>query len=457
MPLSKEQLHKLIDYGYKYGPAFYSGAAGLIANMKRKNTSKKTAVRKKSRTTTKATKTYKTGTPYYTPTPTTQPRRRRKHKIYKTINVKNDVTRYTKTYYKQKVTNQQQKKINRRFKDENNPFTYKAEYPIIDTVPQTTDTCKWIWQCHTGKDYLDTAWEKWINPGSGTVNAYNLDRSDPTVVVINQEQAIYFHTFKSKYEILNPTNYDMHVDIYDIVCKKDTYGKVTSAVYSVQDFNDPTDPVNLPQSNTYSDPVAMMNKGLEGALRGITSNYAVGDSTNMQLFDLQMTPTKSYPFNIYWTIVGKKRVTLQPGASMYHTFVHKPKALVQRGYWGYKFQYQNNPSNCAIEGITSGTLFKVWGQLAGDTHSSTINASDSTTEIVQDNYKAVVNLSGRIALKNFFTAKHYCMQPKAKYMFKYTDPNKWVPSDEEELDVVNNMQFQDADDEKAGTQPVDSD
>lgn len=362
--------------------------------------------------------------------------RRRRRKQYATLNVKGDVTKYTSTYYKQKVTNQQQKKINRRFKDENNPFIYKGEFPNIDTTPQTTDSCKWFWQCHNGWDYVNSCWKSFICPSAeSTLNLR--DNVNNTHYLLNKEQAIYFHTFKSKYEILNPTNYDMHVDIYDIVCKKDTYGSVVSRTLSVHDKKDPTNLVNFPQSNAKSDPIQMMLKGLESSLYGTGPDYNLQDSTNMDLFDLQMAPTKSYPFNIYWKIVGKKRVTLQPGASMYHTFTYKPKNLLQRGYWAYKFQTQTHSGDNGIEGITSGTLFKVWGQLSGDTGSSATIVGESTNYITQDNSKAVVNLSGRLALKCFYTAKHYCMQPKATYMFKNIDSNKWVPQDEEDLVVVN--------------------
>lgn len=375
-------------------------------------------------------------------------RRRRKQKAYTTVNVKNDVTKFTKTYFKQKVTSQQQKKINRRFKDENNAFTYKREFAVIDTVPQTTNSCKWIWQCHNGYDYVTNAWHQFINPTAGQTNFdYNANGTADVQYAFNSEQAIYFHTFKSKYEILNPTNYDMHVDIYDVVCKKDTYGAITSKVSSQMDELDPTSSVHYPQSNAFNDPIQLMLKGTEAALYGVTPNYLNTDPTNMSLWDLQMAPTKSYPFNIYWSIVGKKRVTLQPGASMYHTFIHKPKCLLQKGYWAYRYQAQNHMGNSGIEDLTSGTLFKVWGQLAGDTGTT---GTDTTLGriITQDNSKAVANLSGRLAIKCFYTGRHYCMQPKASYMFKFDDVDKWTPVDEEALTVVNAESTKLADDEE---------
>lgn len=411
----------------------------MVVGAKRRPTTRRTTAAKRVRAT-------KTVTPMLL-SPKLSPKRlriatktinrRRRRKQYATLNVKGDVTKYTSTYYKKKVTSTQQKKINRRFKNENNPFIYKAEFPNIDTTPQTTDTCKWFWQCHNGWDYVNSCWKSFINPTSGKTSDNLLDSTTGNVqYAFNQEQAIYFHTFKSKYEILNPTNYDMHVDIYDIVCKKDTYGSVVSRTLSVHDKNDPSDMVNFPQSNAKSDPIQMMLKGLNPSQYGL-SNYNLQDPSNMDLFDLQMAPTKSYPFNIYWKIVGKKRVTLQPGASMYHTFTHKPKCLLQRGYWAYKFQTQTHSGDNGIEDITSGTLFKVWGQLSGDTSSSATAIGENVSYITQDNSKAVVNLSGRLALKCFYTARHYCMQPKATYMFKNIDYNKWVPADEENLVVVN--------------------
>ena len=128
--------------------------------------------------------------------PTKTVTRRRRKKQYATLNVKNDVTKFTSTYYKQKVTSTQQKKINRRFKDENNPFIFKAEFPDIDTTPQTTDSCKWFWQCHNGWDYVNSCWKSFISPTGNALNTFLDNAGGSTSYMFNQEQAVYFHTFK---------------------------------------------------------------------------------------------------------------------------------------------------------------------------------------------------------------------------------------------------------------------
>lgn len=144
------------------------------------------------------------------------------------FNIKSDQERKTFTYYKQKVTKQQQRKINRRFKSNTtNKYTINCDYPLVDTVPQTTNTCKWFWQCHNTLDYLERAFA--YEPTDNT----NLGQTSQSVtsprVYLATEMAIYFNKFRRVYEIFNPTNYDMNVVIYDIVCKKNTFQKATSS------------------------------------------------------------------------------------------------------------------------------------------------------------------------------------------------------------------------------------
>lgn len=348
-------------------------------------------------------------------------KKRKKTKInFKKLNVKNDVDKSTKTVYTQKVTRRQQRRINRKMRLDTNPYIRNYDNAIVETVPQQTNTCKWLWRTHSTLSNLTQAWDNFIN--NDTVQPYTSNHNLNSNM-ISEDMAIYFYKFYTKYEILNPTNYDMHLVIYDIVCKDDTEQDSVSG-YSDAQFIDA-----FYQSK--DNPIGLIHRGTQGFTTSSNTNV-VEKPTNIKINDIAIKPTDSYPFNIHYTIVGKKTVTLQPGASMYHHFIYKPKNLMTRGYWGYKYR-QPYPNNIAVKGFTCGTLFKYWGQLSGDT--TTYLDADSSI-LQQSNPSAVVNLSGRLMLKEFHTQKWYCCKPKARYI-QNTSGTTWRPTDEEQLPVVN--------------------
>lgn len=377
-----------------------------------------------------------------TKTKTRRRRRRIKTTNFKRLNVKNDVDKSTRTYYNQKVTKQQARKIRRRFRNGSSPFQRNHTTTIVDTIPQQGNTVKWFWRTETDGSAIRNAWTNFINPGGKFNDALLVD--DHNDFVINQEQDIYFSKFKTKYEIFNPTNYDMHLVIYDIVCKSDTDGDASTRAYNWQD-----DGIPELYSQDRDNPVACMYKGYRPVTDG--GNYYIAapgmNFGKYKIFDINFNPTLSYPFNIHWKIVGKKTITLQPGATMFHTFIHKPRALMSRGYYMYKYANEIQNSSIALENITSGTLFKVWGQLAADTTTKIADPTDDDPIIIQENSHAVTNLSGRLAIKQTSKLYWHCLAPKARFVEShYGILDDWVPSDEEELWVGNDVNIQQAND-----------
>lgn len=372
------------------------------------------------------------------------------------FNIKSDAERKTFTYYKQKVTKQQQRKINRRFKSNTtNPFDIKCDYPLVDTVPQTYNSVKWFWQCHNGLDFLSQAFA--YNPNDSSDIGNTMQTTTAVRKELSTEQAIYFNKFKSIYEIFNPSNYDMNVVIYDIVCKKNTH---TSCGSSKAIKGNPSNSI----SYCLGDPISLMYHGLDsvkGPYKDVGGNantvqVSTGNAGDAEsIFNIEWKPTSSYWFNMHWTIVGKKTLRLQPGATCQHTFTYKAKNLMNRGYYAYNYaseaetnQAANAPSNIAIENFTCGTLFKVWGQISGNTASSwpVDHVDNPTLTPEQDNPKAVVNLSGRIMIKEFANAKFYQCNPRYRYTM-YNTQSDWKPTDEEDLSVPTNVQIKYADDD----------
>lgn len=367
-------------------------------------------------------------------------------------NVKADVEGYDRTYYQQKVTDQQQKKINRRFNEGYSPFKDDYELGFQDTLPQCTNRAKWIWRCHNSLAFISKAfsYQPTLNSDTGGITV-----GTGTQAFKSPEQSIYFHTFKTRYEIYNPTNYDINLVIYDIVCKQDTTNRCSD------NFANPIQGINLPNNK---DPITLLNAGTSSqwyyAINPLTggtyadhaANYvAVPDTQEKSLYDITYKPSESYPFNIYFTIVKKKTYKLQPGATMVHVFDHRPKALVNRGYWAYRYgkdqRVNDGDAFRGIKDITSGCLFKYWGQVSG-TGDSTMTGPSGTGAYTnpQQDTTHVANLSGRLMFKEFVTNRWYLMNTKLTYTFK-TNVNEYTPLDEEDLEVVNDVEIKNADDD----------
>lgn len=363
------------------------------------------------------------------------------------INVKNDKDGYSKTYRKQKVTKQQQKAINRRFKGQYSTFKDTFEDGFQETIPQVTGKCKWTWRCYNHLEYLGRAFKYW--PDEGTTAGAESGFVEYQSYQNSQTQAVYFNKFKTTYEIYNPTNYDMNLVIYDLVCKQDSTNSVMNANYN---YYQTTAAVS-----SHRDPIRCIQLGLDtqtgyypGGNIGTGAVNLVSDPNQKDIYDITLKPTESYPFNIYWTIVKKHVYKLQPGATLTHVFIHKPKALFTRGYYAYRYGKDTSPNDGdrqrGIKNITSGCLFKYWGQVAG-TGDSTGTGPSGTGEYsnMSQDHREVTTLSGRLMFKEYVDNQWYCMDPKYTYTWK-TKISNYVPNDEEELDVVNDDSIKKADD-----------
>lgn len=418
---------------YLRAPDSKKPANGLIAISKLTNmANKKSKSISKKKTKVRKTRTFKT---------------RRPRIRGKVINVKNDKEGYSRTYRVQKVTKQQQKKINRRFKGQYSPFKDVFETGFQETIPQATGKCKWTWRCYNHLEYLGRAFKYW--PDEGTTAGDHSGYVDGNAYQNSETQAVYFNKFKQTYEIFNPTNYDMNLVIYDLVCKQDSTNSVVNANYNNYETTN--------YNNSHRNPIRCVELGLStqtGYYPGTTGAVnLVADPTAKTLSDITLKPTESYPFNIYWTIVRKHTFKLQPGATLTHKFIHKPKALFTRGYYAYRYGKDTSPNDGdrqrGIKDITSGCLFKYWGQVAG-TGDSTGQGPSGTgdySNMTQD-HTQVTTLSGRLMFKEYIDNRWYCMDPKYTYTFK-SDISKYTPTDEEKLEVVNADVIKPADDADA--------
>lgn len=361
-------------------------------------------------------------------------KRSRKAKLYKRyfkkskpINVAADREGNTRSYKKQKVTRSQQRIINKKFKNGYSPFINR----VVNTLQLTQDIpnkAKWIWRTGNAINLIKFAFSKFPSEASVTGNSLAPTTSQ---YIMSQNQTIYFGQIKYTYEIRNPCNYDLNLVIYDIVYKCDTDNEVSNN--QIETKAEATALTGIPD-----DPISLISRGMYQVLghnipSATTNTVIVADPSNIPVTssevdkqNVSVKPTDSYPFNIYCKIIKKHTYRLQPGATMKHTFTHKPKAMLTRGYLGYKYrQYFSGTETGAtdvdigIKDFTSGCLFKVWGQV--------LNSGTDTTASTPNNRDLVTLGSGNIALYETIESKWYTMDNKYSYIF--TGDNSWNPTE----------------------------
>lgn len=374
---------------------------------------------------------------------------------YRKKNVKPDVDGYTKSYKKMRVTKQQQRKINRLFKSGYSPFKYCESNGFQDTRPNLTDKPKWVWRnLATFYQTLGRAWNKW--PTETSIIGTTQQPSQP-YNFLAANNYIYINKITYKYEIVNPTNYDMNLVIYDIVCKEDTEKNTESIGYygqgSLAGFDQ-------------DDPITKMIDGSIGfsetppGWESSNQFIQVGDPTQKSIKSINYKPTESYPFNIYWKIIRKHTVKLQPGAILHHKFTYKPKALISRGYYAWKYAHHfgtvlEEETRIGVKDITCGCLFKYWGQVAGS-GVSTSTHDYQNEPVVSQNPDEVTTLSGRITFKEEYEMKWQTLSQRYTYTFNQNNIT-WKPDDEETIEVVNDASTKPVDDAEMTTEDTTND
>lgn len=357
--------------------------------------------------------------------------RKRKRKIIQTrpynVSASRDIT--SKTYKKQRVSRKQQRIINNRFKNGYSPFVDRVKNSLQLTVDKP-NLAKWIWRTGNNLKLIKKAFAHFPSDG---ISSGNILQTTSDFYLQSQEQSIYFSQIKYIYEIRNPNNYDITVTIYDIVYKEDSEEQSNNQV-----FNDENTPPS--DLDNRDDPLALICRGLgnvTGYLQSgsdasaINNAVVVADPNSLAsttFGDPLLKPTDSYPFNIYCKILKKRIYRLEPGATMTHIFTYKPKALLNRGYMGYKykkqFASQGSNYNVALRNITCGCLFKVLGQVLNSGNDT------STTDMNQVGY-----YSGNVALVETIENKWYTMDYRFNYIFN--ENNLWSPTAAEYATATN--------------------
>lgn len=365
-----------------------------------------------------------------------------KRKSRRSINVANENEVYTTTFKRTRTSKKKRNMLRKLFRTGYNPFTYRGTSGLQLTETTRFNKCKWIFRGALGLNQVKEVMRNQI--GDQVIG--NTLPVDNTYVKSGNNYCC-FYTSVLKQEITNPTNYDMNLVLYDIVYKDDCpYANCARSYFETWNANsaDSTaeNSIGLLDSSTNvnsGDPISLIHKGLtnmsaNASIDSSTASYVVGKTTAGAIDEIQTNPTDSHLFNIYCRIVKKKVYRLQPGASLIHKFVFKPKKLMSRGTFGLKYSryFANYGSgigsqdvDIGIKGLTHGTLMKVWGQV--------VNSGED------DARNEVGYVPGKLSVKEFWDIKCYFMDQRGEFI-KYEN-SSWYPTtlNMNKVEVVNDV------------------
>lgn len=331
------------------------------------------------------------------------------YKVAKLINVANNHEIEKKVVKVQKISNKQRNIVRKRFREGYSPFKFRKTTYLQLITPGHYNVANWVSFLGLKVNEIYDYFKRFPHNDS---NGSTITQAGD-IYLVSESQSLYIGSVVETLEIVNPTNYDVNLVIYDFVYKDNVINEIVGEHETLQDGS---------TSSSVHGPIGLITRGLDPV--NINNVYDVADPTNLVGRRINLKPTDSYPFNIYCKIVKKTVYRLQPGASLKHIFVFKPRALINRGYFGYKF-LKGSPSNGIMKDVTYGMICKTWGQIA--------NSGDDTSNGGHES--EVTNLPGNISFKRTQEIKWYAMD--SKYTYIRDEDNTWRPGDTERPEVVN--------------------
>ena len=318
--------------------------------------------------------------------------RRHNRTFYKVVGNAGGTT-HTTTRMIVRKTPRSQKFIRKIFK--NNPIKvkYVNRFGFAWMGQTAASKTQWYSICHLKFNNVARYYHHRVNDDSQQVGQEAMfGGMDPTHdsnrYGANPNQFIYLGKCTFSYELYNPTNYNMTIWIYDLICKRDTEAVIT---YSDAENTNSAAPENLMYKGSRS-----MKQTPTGAS---VKPWEVSDPTyeNGTYWNtIGMKPTDYHLFNTFWKVKGIKKLVLPPTTSHHHTVVFNPKTKITSASLFYPREKHGAQEQLGLAGITQATLFGFQGQVATENDTST----DATDTIGTLPGKLLVNCVRKINVWN---------------------------------------------------------
>lgn len=188
---------------------------------------------------------------------------------------------------------------------------------------------------------------------------------------------IYLGKCTFNYELYNPTNYNMTVYIYDLICKHDTPQQIQYGSTQVQETS------SSPEMCMQQSANALQNTNQQGGwiVADPTDEVQHGNNdpqSNPTWRTVGMKPTDYYYFNAMWKVKGMKKIILPPASAHHHVVVFNPKQKITLGSFMYRNQRHEKSDKHGIAGLTQSTLFGIEGQVATESDQQADNEKVGT-------------------------------------------------------------------------------
>lgn len=293
-------------------------------------------------------------------------------------------------------TPRQQRFMRKMFKNASSKVTYVQRFGFSWIGASENNKTIWYSVCHNKFNNIYEYLKRRINP----INTYSYN--EPTTstneynIGLNPSNFIYIGKCTFSYELYNPTNYNITVYIYDLICKHDTpydikYGAQTTAnsspeccmFYGSEEHQAST---SVPSDKWFlGDPTYEVSNGSG------SHNDPVWDTVGMK-------PTDYMGFNVLWKVKAIKKLILPPQTSHHHNVVFNPKKKVTLGNLLYpRLNYPDEDKKNGVAGLTQATLFGFEGQVAINGDESADNEDVGTLP-----GKIVVKCIRKVHVHNFY-------------------------------------------------------
>lgn len=324
--------------------------------------------------------------------------RRRRKKKYHRIVANTSGTTHTTSRMIVRPTPKSQKLIRKIFREgEANHVKYVQRFGFSFIGASSNNLAIWYSITHLKFNNIYDMLIHRVNSTTQAVGGTAWSLNQPNEVGNEPTNFIYLGKCTFNYELYNPTNYNMTVYIYDLVCKHDTPFQIQYG--SGQTLTNSSSPEVCMQQSAN----ALVNQTNPGGWTVADPTdevaHAAGDpQTTPEWRTVGMKPTDYYYFNATWKVKGMKKIILPPASAHHHVVVFNPKQKISLGSFMYRYRRHEIGDKHGVAGLTQSTLFGIEGQVATEADQTADNEKVGTLP-----GKLVVKCIRKMNVYNFLT------------------------------------------------------